>query len=119
MAKNTLSREAKRMGESKRKPLETKPKASPEKVAVPAAPVAPKVVEVVPVVVAPVVPEPAAVVVKKPKKARFVRPKQEKKPAIEPVALPARSTKVSGKLMTKNLKHVPNEKPTSFTKRPG
>ena len=47
----------------------------------------------------------------KPKKARYVRPAQGPKPDVAPAALPARSTKASGKMMSKGMALPPKDKP--------
>jgi hypothetical protein len=59
---------------------------------------------------APPVPTPA-VAAEVPKRARFVRPAAEKREAAKAAALPPRSTKSSGKMMSKNVTAAPTGGP--------
>lgn len=55
-------------------------------------------------------------IVKKPKKTRFVREKREKIPPTKAASLPARSTKAAAKMMSKNLKHAPQDNSAKTSK---
>lgn len=118
MAKKTLSREAKRMGGSESKSKSTLGAAKSAVVKG-----AEKVAEVVTTAAESVqehVIQPVAEAIgisKKPKRARFVRAKQEKKTPTKATKLPPRSTKASGKLMTKNVKQAPRETPSTSPQR--
>ncbi|HEV3439870.1 MAG TPA: hypothetical protein VG122_21060 [Gemmata sp.] len=115
MAKKPLSREAKKHKDEE-SPLPTAKKAIakvpekkavvkvPEKVETPITPPEP--------VIAPVV-ETKNV---KPKKARFVREKKEKKPQTNAAPLPPRSTKAAAKIMSKKLAIPPKAEPNFGTK---
>ncbi|HUR55329.1 MAG TPA: hypothetical protein VMZ71_14440 [Gemmataceae bacterium] len=61
-------------------------------------------------------PPAGALAIKKPKKARFVREAQEKRPRANTAALPERSTKVSGKMMSRNVTAVPKDEPQTGPK---
>jgi len=118
MAKNTLSRVAKMQSAAsgmspagKAKDAAVKPIAKAPDVK----PIA-KIKEVVPEPVK--VPEeeiapPVAEAPKKPKKARFVREKKEKRPPAKPVSLPPRSRTAAGKMMSKNVIAAPKEETES------
>lgn len=106
MSMKTMSRVAKNFAATNGRVPVGKAVAAPEVVAVPV--VVPAVAPVVeatpePVIPAPVVPEPAR------KKVRFVRARAESKPAVAAVALPDRSTKAGGKLMSRNLLLKPKD----------
>ena len=107
MAKKPLSREAKKHKDEE-SPLPATKKAIvkvPEKkVATPIAPPEP--------VIEPVV-ETKTV---KPKKARFVREKKEKKPQTNAAPLPPRSTKAAARIMSKKLAIPPKAEPNFGTK---
>lgn len=110
MAKKTLSREAKKLANAvPKQPLAaTKPEVKVKEASPQSALLQPPVVEAVA--------EPIEIV-KKPKKARFVREKKEKQPKANAAPLPTRSTTRTGKLMSRNIKQVPKEEPASGPKR--
>src|SRR4051812_16178547 len=54
--------------------------------------------------------------IKKPKKARFVREAQEKRPRANAAAVPERITKASGKMMSRNVTAVPKDEPQTGPK---
>jgi hypothetical protein len=109
MAKKSLSKDA-----SKKESGPTRKKSAPGPASV-VVRVAEKVADVVAqaadVVQERVVQPLVAAATAKPKKARHVREKKEPTPEAKPAALPARSTKTSGKLMSKGMKVAPKAKP--------
>lgn len=117
MGKKTLSREA------KKNRADAEPKGPVSAAANKVAKVAEKVKEVVSHaahavqehVVQPVAE--AVGIVKKRKKTRFVREKKEKQPRAKATPLPARSTKRTGKMMSKNIRQAPKEETGSAPKR--
>jgi hypothetical protein len=105
MAKNTLSRLAKKQSLAPEPSTVGKAKDTVVKTIAKVTEVVPEPAPAPPEVIAP----PPAEATKKPKKARFVREKKEKTVPANPVPLPPRSRTAAGKMMSKNVIAAPKE----------
>jgi hypothetical protein len=109
MAKNTLSRVAKKQSAASGTSTVGKAKDTVVKTIEKVADPLPEIPEPPQEDIAP----PQAEATKKPKKARFVREKKEKKAPANPAPLPPRSRTAAGKMMSKNVIAAPKEETES------